>query len=291
LSGHVAVGPDDPAVLGVANALMAGGATDLHAGLTTGYQLAEDHYRPEGINRVVLVSDGLANVGVTDEHFIAEKAEDENREGIYLVGVGVGYGYNDTLMNTVTDAGNGAYVFIDTTDEAHKMFGGRFDEVMEVSARSLQLKVTMPWYFSMLQFHGEQYGTDPKKVKPQHLAPGDAMVFHQVLRACDASQLDPADNLSFSASWVEPVTFIDRTATVETTLGELLAGADDQLARGRAIVAYAEALKAIPYLSHPARLVAIDDALALVAAANDSSDPELTEIAQLLAAYRQAPGI
>jgi len=293
LTNHVAVGPNDAAVIALADSLHANGGTDLHSGLVAGYQLAEYSYRPEGINRVVLISDGLANVGITDENLIGEKSDDENREGIYLVGAGVGYGYNDTLMNTVTDAGNGAYVFIEDGDEAHKMFGSRFDEVMEVAARGVQLKLTLPWYFSMLQFDGEQYGTDPKKVKPQHLAPDDSMVFHQVLRACDATVVNPADPISVTATWVEPISYLERSQTVDTTLADLLAGADDALLRGRAIVAYAEALKAIPSLSHTARLAAIDDALARVAEAKaaNGADEGLLEIEQLLTAYRQAPGL
>ena len=70
-----------------------------------GYALANAHRAEGGINRVVLISDGHANAGVIEEEIIGENAEDADGEGIYLVGVGVGDGVNDTLMDVVTDAG------------------------------------------------------------------------------------------------------------------------------------------------------------------------------------------
>ena len=288
LSGHVAVGPNDPGVINLANSLGAGGGTDLHGGLVAGYQLAEQHYGSDRINRIMLVSDGQANVGLTDENLIGEKADDENKEGIYMVGVGVGEGVNDTLMNVVTDAGNGAYVYIDSADEAQKMFGGRFAETMDVGARAVQVKVSLPWYFQMYKFHGEQYSGDPTKVKPQHLAPGDSMVFHQILRACASSEIKNDDAIEFTANWLDPFTYAEKTTTTTATLEDLLAGQDMELKRGRAIVAYAEALKLIPGETNEQRKQTIDGALAVVdeALAAESSS-ELLEIKQLLEQYRQ----
>lgn len=287
LSGHQVSGPNDPAIMNMADNIMAGGGTDLHGGLVAGYDLAEQHYGTDRINRMMLISDGGANVGVTDENLIGEKADDENKEGIYLVGVGVGDGVNDTLMNVVTDAGNGAYVYVDSEDEATKMFGGRFAETMDVAARAVQVKVTLPWYFQMYKFHGEQYSGDPKKVKPQHLAPGDSMVFHQILRACDASEINGEDPMEFAATWVDPFDYSEKTTSVTTTIDSLLAGEIEALKRGRAIVAYAEALKLVPTQSLTERAETIDAALAVVAEADpDGNDPELLEIKQLLTSYR-----
>ena len=287
LSGHEVSGPNDPAIINLANGIVSGGGTDLHGGLVAGYDLAEQHYGNNRINRMMLISDGGANVGVTDENLIGEKADDENKEGIYLVGVGVGDGVNDTLMNVVTDAGNGAYVYIDSEDEATKMFGGRFAETMDVAARAVQVKATLPWYFQMYEFHGEQYSGDPKKVKPQHLAPGDSMVFHQILRACDASEIKGDDPMEFAATWSDPFDYSEKSTSVSMTIDELLAGELEALKRGRAIVAYAEALKLIPEQSLEERGETIDEVLAVVAEADpEGNDPEMLEIKQLLASYR-----
>lgn len=286
LSGHEVSGPNDSHVVQLADSLQANGSTNLQAGLQTGYQLAQAHFGSGRINRVILVSDGQANVGVTDENLIGAKADDENKEGIYMVGVGVGDGVNDTLMNVVTDAGNGAYVYIDSESEAQVMFGSRFDETIDVAARAVQVKLTMPWYFQMYKFHGEQYSGDPKKVKPQHLAPGDAMVFDQVLRACAAEQIVDTDPVELTATWKDPFDYSDKSVTVSSTLGDLLGGSDKELKRTRAIVAYAETLKATAdYGSQSAATV--DAAIQVVNAADDGSgDWAITEIKSLLAAYR-----
>ncbi|MEZ4295823.1 MAG: VWA domain-containing protein [Polyangiaceae bacterium] len=109
LDGYSVIGASDSVVTGAADKLSADGGTDLHGGLVAGYGLATKNYDPAKLNRVILISDGGANVGITDKDLIALSSEDADKEGIYLVGVGVGPadGYNDRLMDTVTDKGRG----------------------------------------------------------------------------------------------------------------------------------------------------------------------------------------
>ncbi|WP_437603343.1 vWA domain-containing protein [Sorangium sp. So ce590] len=282
LSGHVVSGPDDPALLEAADELSASGGTDLESGLRVGYGLAQEHYEADRINRVILVSDGGANVGVTSADLIARHAEDADKEAIYLVGVGAGAapGYNDRLMDTVTDKGRGAYVYLDDVDEAFHMFRDRFDEVMEVAARGVQVELTLPWYFKMEKFYGEEYSTNPEEVEPQHLAPGDAMIFNQLVRGCDPGVINDADALTVRARWQTPLTHEPKEASRQATLAELTAGSKEQLVKGKAIVAYAEALK-----SNSSE--ALRAAREQVLAANPGGDPELDEIAELIALHPQ----
>ncbi|WP_275938749.1 vWA domain-containing protein [Sorangium cellulosum] len=280
LSGHVVSGPDDPVLLDAADELSANGGTDLENGLQVGYELAQEHYDEGRINRVILVSDGRANVGVTSAELIATHAEDADKEAIYLVGVGTGpvLGYNDRLMDVVTDEGRGAYVYLDEVEEAFHMFRDRFDEVMEVAARGVQVELTLPWYFKMERFHGEEFSTSAEEIEPQHLAPGDAMIFNQVVRGCDAAVIDDTDTLTVRARWQTPITHEPKEASREATLAELMAGSKEQLVKGKAIVAYAEALKA-------GTTEALRAAREQVLAANPGGDPELDEIAELLALH------
>jgi Ca-activated chloride channel homolog len=277
LSGHRVTRPNDPEVISRADALEADGGTDLDAGLIAGYELAQRHYGPDRINRVVLISDGGANVGVTDEELIALHSEDADREGVYLVGVGTGpaAGYNDYLMDVVTDKGRGAYVYLDSEDEAYRLLGERFDEVMEVAARGVQVELTLPWYFKIDKFYGEEYSTDAREVEPQHLAPGDAMIFNQIVKACDPGVVRDSDTVKVTARWQTPLTYLPQETSVEVTVANLLAASKEQLTKGKAIVAYAEALKL-------GTREALEDARAKVVAANAGGDPELDEIAALL---------
>jgi Ca-activated chloride channel family protein len=281
LSGHTVTGPNDATLLAAADDIGADGGTDLEGGLSKGYQLATQHYGANRLNRVVLVSDGWANVGETNQDVIGDASKDADKEGIYLVGVGTGDAndYNDVLMDVVTDKGRGAYVFIDSEEEAKAIFEDRFDETMEIAARGVQVELTLPWYFQMQKFYGEEYSTDPSEVTPQHLAPSDAMVFNQVLRACDPALVDPNDTVQIQVSWEVPLTYDKQTVVLTKTVGELLAAPKPALEKGKAIVAYAEALKT----GLQADLHAAQDA---ANAANPSgTDPELSEIAALLAKH------
>jgi Ca-activated chloride channel homolog len=283
MSGHSVSGPNDAVLVATAESLEASGGTDLNSGLTSGYELAKKHYGAERMNRVVLISDGGANVGVTDEDIIAEHSKDADKEGIYLVGVGTGPadGYNDTLMDVVTDKGRGAYVYLDSIEEATHVFTDRFDEVMEVAARGVQVELTLPWYLQMYQFFGEEYSTDPNEIEPQHLAPGDAMIFNQVLAACDPSVVDVSDKIGIVARWQVPIVYQQKEIKMEISLKDLLAGPMGELRKGKAIVAYAEALK-------DGGTEALHAAHAAVIAANTSKiDPELAEIVMLLEKHPQ----
>jgi len=280
-------GPSDPTLIAAIDRLTAGGGTNLAEGLRYGYEIAAAHYDPRKLNRVVLISDGQANVGVTSEVLIGMHADDAESDGIYLVGVGVGDGVNDTLMDEVTDAGRGAYVYVDSAEEARHLFVDRFDEVMEVSLLEVRLELTLPWYMAVAVFHGEEISTDPREVRPQHLAPGDAMVFHQELAACDVDELSGADTIHARATYLRPDGRVGAADEHEATIDELLARPDVGFARGNAIVAYAEALKQAGDLGGGAEAIAVlEEARTTVRAANPGgTDPALTEIESLLDAY------
>jgi Ca-activated chloride channel family protein len=290
LDGHVVSGPNDRGVLAMAAGLEASGGTDLQGGLAAGYALARRHYAGNRLNRVVVISDGEANVGITDEELIAQESHRAEGEEIYLVGVGVGDGFNDTMMDTITDRGRGGYVYIDSDAEAQAVFGERFVELMDVAVRAVRLEVTLPWYLRVRAFHGEQISGDPREVDPQHLAPNDAMVFHQVLASCALEQLDLDSPITVRATYEGRDDRVAASETVQTTLAALIDGGHPQLDRGSAIVAYAEGLKAIGRAlargDRPAAQAALREAKAAVAAARaQADDTALREIAGLLEAY------
>ncbi len=288
LDSHRVSGPDDPVLLSLAASLAAGGGTDLQSGLAMGYDLASRNFRAGALNRVVLVSDGQANVGITDEQLISRHSNDAEREGIYLVGVGCGYGYNDTLMDTVTDEGKGAYIFIDSPAEARKQLVDLFFQNMEIAVMDVRVELTLPPQLRMDEFHGEEYSTIPEEVEPQHLAPNDAMIFHQHLRACPG--LADTDVIRAVAEYTDPATRARRSDVFESTIADLLEGGAAQLRKGNAIVVYAETLKKVYRLHRAGRgseaQDECDEALEAVrAAAAGTGDAELGEIVSLLAAY------
>lgn len=287
MAAHVITGPDDPALLAEIDALAAGGGTDLNGGLVAGYELAHAQFDQARINRVVLISDGGANAGVTDIDLISGGAGAQDRDGIYLVGVGVGEGayYNDELMDAVTDAGRGASLFIPTVEEAEKMFGARFVSTMAVAARDVQVQLDMPPGFSIVRFSGEEYSADPTQIEPQHLAPNDAMVFHQTVATCAPEQLGEAAELKVTTRYLDARSFEAKEVVASVDILGAVASPQPQLLKGAAVFQYAESLKVVrDSLDAGERDAAIAEALAALALAEAAlpGDADLKEIRGVL---------
>ena len=277
LAGRHVTGPNDAQLGEIIDSLVAGGGTDMDGGLRAGYELARESFGDNRLNRVVMISDGGANIGETSGDIIGDASDDADAEGIYLVGIGVGpFGnYWDDLMDTVTDKGRGAYVYLDSVEEAESILGDRFDETMEIAARDVQVEVTLPWYFQMKKFYGEEYSENPDEVDPQHLAPGDVTVILQSIKACSADVVNDADPVRLRVTWQTPIARQSKEAVIETTLAELLVQDHARLDQASAVVAYAEALKT-------GARADLDAALAKVRALDMGDDASFAEIAELL---------
>ncbi len=103
--------------------LRPGGSTNAAAGLLLGYDIARSAYDEGALNRVVLASDGVANVGLTDGDGMLDLIGDAATQHIQLVTVGFGMGnYNDALMETLANRGDGFYSYVDDLDEARRLF-------------------------------------------------------------------------------------------------------------------------------------------------------------------------
>ncbi len=108
-------------ILAVIDQLGAGGSTAGAEGIRQAYALAGRNLDPNGVNRVILATDGDFNVGITDQNELKGYIERERGKGIFLSVLGFGMGnYNDALMQTLAQNGNGAAAYIDTLGEARK---------------------------------------------------------------------------------------------------------------------------------------------------------------------------
>ena len=117
-------------------------STNAEAGLILAYQEANKAFISNGINRVILCSDGVANVGNTGPESIWKSIEDYAREGITLTSVGVGMGnYNDVLMEQLADHGDGFYAYIDSKDEARRLFVHDLVSTLQVIAFDAKAQV------------------------------------------------------------------------------------------------------------------------------------------------------
>lgn len=110
-------------ILDAINALEPEGVTNAEEGLKVGYRLAQRNARVGKINRVILCSDGVANVGETAADAILKNIRAYVEEGITLTTVGFGMGnFNDILMEQLANNGNGSYAYVDNLNEAKRVF-------------------------------------------------------------------------------------------------------------------------------------------------------------------------
>jgi Ca-activated chloride channel family protein len=129
-------------IMAAIDALQPSGSTYAEEGLRQGYEMAYRHFEKGTINRVILCSDGVANVGNTGADSILETIADYAERGITLSTVGFGLGnYNDVLMEKLADQGDGNYAYVDTLDEARRVFVENLTGTLQVIAKDAKIQV------------------------------------------------------------------------------------------------------------------------------------------------------
>ncbi|WP_246623952.1 vWA domain-containing protein [Sphingomonas colocasiae] len=122
--------------------LGAGGSTAGAEGIRQAYALAARNFDPRGVNRVMLATDGDFNVGITDQGELKGYIERERSKGIFLSVLGFGMGnYNDALMQTLAQNGNGAAAYIDTVGEARKALVDEATSTLFPIAKDVKIQV------------------------------------------------------------------------------------------------------------------------------------------------------
>ncbi|PWU20704.1 MAG: hypothetical protein C5B50_03375 [Verrucomicrobia bacterium] len=118
------------------------GGTNLEEAMNTAYETALRHYLPGGINRVVLLTDGAANLGNVQPEELKKKVEANRKQGIALDCFGIGWeGYNDDLLEVLTRNGDGRYGFVNTPEEAATDFAGQLAGALQVAASDVKVQV------------------------------------------------------------------------------------------------------------------------------------------------------
>lgn len=122
--------------------LTAGGSTAGASGIELAYQMAQQAFIPNGINRILLATDGDFNVGVSDFDSLKQMAVDKRKTGISLTTLGFGVdNYNEHLMEQLADAGDGNYAYIDNLREARKVLVDQLGSTLAVVAKNVKLQV------------------------------------------------------------------------------------------------------------------------------------------------------
>jgi Ca-activated chloride channel family protein len=129
-------------ILAALEQLQAGGSTNGGAGIKLAYATAKSHFKKAGINRVILATDGDFNVGTTNQAQLLTLIEQQKQSRVFLSILGFGQGnYNDHLMETLSNKGNGNAYYIDSFKEARKVFSDGLTATMQTIAKDVKLQV------------------------------------------------------------------------------------------------------------------------------------------------------
>ena len=133
---------DKRKILAALDNLHAGGSTAGAEGIRQAYRLAESNMKDNGVNRVILATDGDFNVGISDTNELKSYIERKRKTGISLSVLGFGRGnYNDQLMQALAQNGNGNASYIDTLSEARKVLVEEVGSTLFTIAKDVKLQV------------------------------------------------------------------------------------------------------------------------------------------------------
>ncbi len=129
-------------ITGALDRLKAGGSTHGSAGIQQAYEVARSHQIDDGVNRVILATDGDFNVGTTSQSELVDLIEESADGGVFLTVLGFGMGNTkDSTMEKLADKGNGNYAYIDTLNEANKVLVEQMTGTLVTIAKDVKIQV------------------------------------------------------------------------------------------------------------------------------------------------------
>ena len=124
------------------DSLSSGGGTHMDSGMNLAYEMASQSYLHGAENRVIVLSDGDANIGRTTHDSILATVQHHAEEGITLSTIGFGMGnYKDTMMEQLSNKGDGNYFYIDSFEEAQQVFGEDLAGTIQTIAKDVKIQV------------------------------------------------------------------------------------------------------------------------------------------------------
>ncbi len=122
--------------------LEAGGSTNGGEGIALAYKTARENFNQLGNNRVILCTDGDFNVGTTDQGALVKMVEEQGKTGVYLTVLGFGMGnFKDDMLETISNKGNGNYAYVDSKQEARKVFVHGLSGTLVTIAKDVKIQV------------------------------------------------------------------------------------------------------------------------------------------------------
>lgn len=266
--------------------LEAGGSTNLEAGLVTGYRVAREGFVRDATNRVILLSDGLANTGNTEASPILSQIREEAAKKISLLGVGVGSEYGDALMERLADEGDGFVTYVSEREQARELFVHKLPATLTVRALDAKVQVTFdPSTVASYRLIGyenrtidaEDFRND--RVDGGEIGPGHSVTALYVVKLRSSSYGRVAEA---RVRWLDPVgrEAQEKATTISVSdLGGDFAGASPRMRTDYAAAYFAEVLRHSEFAAE-VRVRSLADIAE--DAYHDTGDQQVSELAELI---------
>ncbi|HEY4242674.1 MAG TPA: von Willebrand factor type A domain-containing protein [Kofleriaceae bacterium] len=282
-------------ILAAIDGLGAGGGTAMGAGIDMAYREAMKTVSPDSITRVIVCTDGDANIGAVGGDALYKILAERAKAGVTLSTVGFGMGnYKDASMEQLADKGNGNAFYVDSPAAAHKIFVEQLGANLEVVAADTKLQVEFdPAVVARYRLAGyENRAIADKDFRNDAVDAGEVGPGHQVtalyeIELTDAGKASPAPLAQLRIRWKPSITAeaIERTFAMASAPASELAAASPDLRFAAAVAAFADVLRGQEDAKQWS--LASIEALARDAA---GADPDRVELVSLIEKARQLRG-
>lgn len=145
--------------------LSAHGRTALYAGVEEGARQVQSYFRDRQVNRVILMSDGRANVGPSSPHELSKLGQTLAQDGITVSTIGLGLNYNEDLMQQLALASDGNHAFAETGDDLVRIFNSEFGDTLGITAQDVEILIEVRGGYSPTRILGRPGQIEGNRVK------------------------------------------------------------------------------------------------------------------------------
>lgn len=290
---------DDPkAIVAMIDAIQPGGSTNLHGGLMLGYDEVMKNFDAKRTNKVILLSDGIANAGVIDPERIVADSKAFNDKGVDVTTIGLGLDYNDRVMNALAKAGRGDYHFLNDAKEIDRIFNQELAGLFERVARSVKVRVKLRAGVTLRAVYGYAFKIDAGDALFELDDMGRALTQILPIELAVSKDADVAKLVEIEMTYTDadgkPVTTPATVVAERLPDGVLESPADASVLKHLTIARLAQALKDACRLSHDQQPAMAGDLLSaalsrvetLYGPVEKIADPDLARVLKLVADAR-----
>ncbi len=260
--------------------LYADGYTNLSGGILEGCAQLDKRLGEPGIHHVILLTDGLANRGVTEPNTLVRVVEQCARRGITVSAIGVGTEYNESLLGRIANAGGGRYVYVAKPDQIPATFERELGALLSVVAQNARLRLDLPEGIELVQAFGRDEPLQPDKLELTFgdLTSGEERTLLVKLRVTSKPQSDVSIELPLELDY-DDIAQAQRVQLAQSISMDRAAHGSTTASKLSPVLAYARLVEAVDKIALAVQ--GMDRKLAAeVRQIHQREYPELREIAR-----------